>query len=180
MPIPKNSIQRTVPMKKIYLIRHAKSSWADGNLTDFERPLNKRGLRDAPNMGVFLKKQGVLPQLIVSSPAKRALTTANIIAKAIDYPTNNIVQNQELYVFTLDVAIVFDIIANIHNNIDRLMLFGHNPTFTALNNFLARQNYFDNIPTCGCTCWEIDTNRWADVATAKANLLFFKFPKMLL
>ena len=77
-------------MKTIILVRHAKSSWKNPRLDDFERPLNKRGRRDAPLMGEKLKERQILPDLILASPAKRARKTADLIAKAIGYPRKNI------------------------------------------------------------------------------------------
>src|SRR2546421_80442 len=84
-------------MKTLTLARHAKSSWDDLELSDFERPLNKRGRKDAPFMGELLHSRGFRPDLIVSSPANRALTTARIIAEELEYPLDRIIVNEKLY-----------------------------------------------------------------------------------
>ena len=84
-------------MKNLLLIRHAKSSWDDPLLSDQERPLNKRGKRDAPAMGLMLKEKGLHPDLILSSPAKRALKTAKLIAEAIDYPKKQCRHSQAVF-----------------------------------------------------------------------------------
>ena len=84
-------------MKRLYLVRHAKSSWKDPDLDDFDRPLNKRGKRDAPLMGQKLRQADVRPDLIVSSPAKRAAKTAKIMAGQIEYPVKKIIWDESLY-----------------------------------------------------------------------------------
>ena len=84
-------------MKQLYLIRHAKSDWSNPDWTDFERPLNKRGLDNAPRMGEYLKIHNVLPNIIYSSDANRALSTARIIAEKIGYPVNDIVKQHSIY-----------------------------------------------------------------------------------
>ena len=89
-------------MKTLFLIRHAKSSWDDTALADNDRPLNARGKRDAPKMGKRLAKRGVKPDLILSSPATRALKTAEIIAKKLDYRRKNIVVDDRLYAVEAD------------------------------------------------------------------------------
>ena len=115
-------------MKTLFLIRHAKSSWDDTALPDKDRPLNDRGKRDAPKMGKRLAKRDVKPDLILSSPAKRALTTAEIIAKKLDYKLKDIVVDDRLY-----AGAVHDLLNVIHKLGDkpkRVILFGHNPELT--------------------------------------------------
>ena len=84
-------------MKTIILVRHAKSSWKDPGLNDFDRPLNKRGKKNAPLMGQKLKERQVMPDLVLSSPAKRARKTATAIAKAVGYPKKRIVFDDNMY-----------------------------------------------------------------------------------
>src|SRR5690242_21738198 len=117
-------------MKTLFLIRHAKSSWDDTALPDKDRPLNDRGKRDAPKMGKRLAKRDVKPDLILSSPAKRALTTAKIIAKKLEYKFTDIVVNDRLY-----AGAAHDLLNVIHRLGDRpkrVILFGHNPELTEL------------------------------------------------
>jgi phosphohistidine phosphatase len=161
-------------MKRLYLIRHAKSSWNNPDLADSERPLNKRGKRDAPFMGKCLKKYEAHPDLIMSSPAKRALKTANIIAKEIGFPKGKIVSNESMYMGS--VATLFEVIRNIDESYNHVMLFGHNPDLTNLAEYLT--NYpVDNIPTCGIFCMDFDIDSWKDISEGKGTLVFFDYPK---
>ena len=117
-------------MKTLFLIRHAKSSWDDPALPDKDRPLGDRGRRDAPKMGKRLAKRDVKPDLILSSPARRAFTTAEIMAKKLDYKLKHIVVDDRLY-----AGAVHDLLNVIHklgDKLERVMLFGHNPELTEL------------------------------------------------
>jgi len=166
-------------MKTLYITRHAKSSWKHADLSDFQRPLNKRGLRAIPLIGQWLNQHQIKPQYIISSPATRAITTAQMLAQQLTYPLEFIVENNDLYVFTFDVALLLPIIQNCPDTYTSLMLVGHNPTLTALaNSFIG--DYFDNIPTCGIVAIKIYCDTWAEVAQAKAVLWFHIFPKMLI
>ena len=161
-------------MKRLYLIRHAKSSWKNPDLPDLDRPLNKRGERDAPFMGKRLKKSKIRPDLIISSPAKRALKTARIIAKEIGYPKDKIMIKDSLYASS--VSTIVNIIQYLDESIAEAMLVGHNPDFTSLANYLT--NYgVDNIPTCGIFCVDFDIKLWKEVDQGKGILNFFDYPK---
>jgi phosphohistidine phosphatase len=161
-------------VKRLYLIRHAKSSWKDPDLADFERPLNRRGKKDAPFMGKRLKKYGVKPDLIISSPAKRALKSATIIANEIDFPTKKIITDMTVY--QADVPNLLDLIQNIDDSNSQVMLIGHNPDLTSLANYLS--NYaISNIPTCGIFCIDFEISSWKNVAAGKGIFKFFDYPK---
>ena len=112
-------------MKTLTLVRHAKSSWKNNNLSDRQRPLNKRGERDAPVMGKRIKEHGIRPSLIVSSPAVRAWTTAKIIADEINYPWEFLQKEDSLYLASLDE--ILDVVMAQENEFNNLMMFGHNP-----------------------------------------------------
>src|SRR5687768_1175410 len=112
-------------MKELILVRHAKSSWKDQDLTDFERPLNKRGKRDAPFMGGLLKKITQSPDLIISSPAARALSTAKIIAKELDFPVDKI--KKDIKIYLAEEVELFKIVKKISDKHQRIILVGHNP-----------------------------------------------------
>lgn len=161
-------------MKTLYLIRHAKSSWKNPDLPDKERPLNKRGIRDAPFMGVKLKEMKLLPELIISSDAVRAKKTAYAIAKEIDYDKDNIVLTDEIY--EASTMELLTIIKELNQEFKSIMMFGHNPALTGLHNYLSK-HYIDNIPTCGITAIRFE-NQWADINERSGNFLFFIFPKM--
>lgn len=161
-------------MKKIFLVRHAKSYWGDQSLSDFDRPLNKRGKNDAPFMGKILKEISVQSDLIISSPAKRAKKTALAIAHKIDYPQNKILFNEELYeASTKDILKVLKEVDEVYRFV---MLFGHNPGLTLLNNFISN-SYIDNIPTCGVVALEFDKN-WMQLDENSCTQLFFEYPKL--
>ncbi len=160
-------------MKQLYLVRHAKSSWSDTNLSDIQRPLNKRGLRNAPEMGRRLKISNVKPQLIISSPAKRAVLTAQFLAKAIDYETHHIVQDDRLYFE--GHSSMLDIIRRTRATIHSLMLVGHNPEMTLwLNQLCGFQT--DNMPTCAIASIQFD-QKWCNVCNNSGFLNNYDFPK---
>ncbi len=164
-------------MRILYLIRHAKSSWEHPGLRDFDRPLNERGHRDAPQMAHFLKKNGFQPDLIVSSPAKRALTTARYFAEVFGIPEGSIVQEASIY--EASTHDIIDIIHRLPDDIKVAFLFGHNPTFTDVANHFSEE-YINNIPTCGIARLESKAVRWIDVAPANTRLTHCYFPKDVL
>ena len=161
-------------MKRLYLIRHAKSSWKDPNLQDFERPLNKRGKGDAPLMGQHLNSHQVRPDLIISSSAKRALKTARIIAKAIGFPKEQIVTDESIY--EAGVSSLLQVIHHIDEAANQIMLFGHNPGLTMLAESLTNA-VIENIPTCGIFCVDFDITSWKDVKAGTGTMVFFDYPK---
>lgn len=160
-------------MKLLYLVRHAKSSWDNPGLRDFDRPLNKRGKRDAPNMGHRLALMKVAPEVLLSSPASRAYTTATIIASAINYSQKDIKTEETIY--HADKAELLEVIKKQNNNINSIMLFGHNPGFTNLANYLAGAD-IDNIPTCGIVAIRFDVSDWT-LINKNGEMLFFEYPK---
>lgn len=159
--------------KRLYLIRHAKSSWKDPNLSDFDRPLNKRGKRDAPFMGARLRKYDIEPDLIITSPAKRALKTARLLAEEIGYPKKNILEDKRIY--GADEKELLDIIRRLDNK-NKVFLIGHNPALTTLAEILSGLPV-ENIPTCGIFCVEFQTDIWADIGEKSGNVIFFDYPK---
>lgn len=164
-------------MKTIYFIRHAKSSWKDMSLSDFDRPLNKRGQRDAPFMANLLKEKGVQPDAIISSPANRAYTTASYFAKALDMDIGEIIKEAGIY--EAYHTTVLSIIQKQSNQLDTLLVFGHNPAFTNLANFFTR-NYIDNVPTCGITEISASIEKWADLNEETGKVVSFIYPKLYL
>jgi phosphohistidine phosphatase len=122
-------------MKTLYLVRHAKSSRDDPSLPDRDRPLDDRGMQDAPNMGKRLRKRGVKPDLLLSSPALRALTTAQLIAEEVGYKRKDIAVDDRLYASSADDLLA--VIRALDKKLSRVMLFGHNPEFTDLAHRLS-------------------------------------------
>ena len=161
-------------MKTLYLVRHAKSSWKYPKLDDFERPLNKRGRRNAPFMGSVLKELKVAPDLVLSSPANRAATTARAIADHIDYPLDDIQYSEIIYSFSENALI--HVIRQIDDKIKAAMVVGHNPALTELANSIG-DTAISNIPTCGVCCVNLNISSWADFGDQRGKLKFFEFPK---
>lgn len=162
-------------MKTIIIIRHAKSSWSDLRLDDFDRPLNKRGKRNAPFMGQKLKEKQIMPDIILSSPAKRARKTAIAIAKAIDYPKKKIVFDDNLY--HSDAMYLLELVRNQDDEDETIMLFGHNPDFNDFADILLEQNPVYNIPTTGIYCIRFDVDSWEKVQKGNGEAVFFDYPK---
>jgi phosphohistidine phosphatase len=161
-------------MKTLYLVRHAKSSWKYPGLDDFERPLNKRGRKNAPFMGKILNKLKVRPDLIISSPANRAAMTARIIAAAINYPLENIVYSETIYDFSEDALV--HVIKKIDASVNSAMVVGHNPATNGLANYIGDQP-ISNIPTCGVCCVELDISSWSNIGKNCGKISFFEYPK---
>src|SRR6187549_3048441 len=133
-------------MKHLILVRHAKSSWKDSQLDDHDRPLAKRGEHDAPFMAKIFREKKMEPDLIVSSTAVRALTTAKEFAKKLDYKKEKILRLSEIYLAELDDLMEY--VKGIDDDFKTVMLFGHNPSFTWFANYLTNGS-IENIPTCG-------------------------------
>lgn len=161
-------------MKTLYLVRHAKSSWTNANMSDHDRTLNDRGERDAPEMGKRLFKRKPQPTLIICSSAVRAETTATILAEAISYPLSDLKIDERLY--GAETSDVLAIIRELDNAIDCAMLVGHNPTFTTLINSLGGSQ-IDNVPTCGMAVLKVPTNTWSKIGQVQGELLDFDYPK---
>jgi phosphohistidine phosphatase len=161
-------------MKTLTLVRHAKSSWHDTDLSDRERPLNKRGLRDAPIMGRRAIEAGIRPSLIVASPAVRAWTTAKIFAAELGYPVEFLQREDKIYLASLDSLL--EVVASQDPGFNNLMLFGHNPGLTDFANYLS-PGLTTNLPTAGVVSVEIDRDDWLLFERPKTELLVYDYPK---
>ena len=161
-------------MKTLYIVRHAKSSWKEHGTTDFDRPLNKRGERDAPHMGKVLKSVNIIPDIVYSSPAKRAITTCRIMCDELGYEEDRIIQSQSIY--EAGIGNLMDIINSIPDKHNSAMLFGHNPGLTMLVNYLSNK-HVDNIPTCGAVKINFDVTTWETIADRAGKIEFFEYPK---
>ena len=162
-------------MKTLVIVRHAKSSWEDLSLSDHQRPLNKRGKRDAPIMGARLAQWGPPVDRVISSSAVRALTTAEIITQEMGLPWDEIQIEDGLYHASEEDML--DLIREQEDHIDGLMLFGHNPGMTYLVNDLSDLD-LDNLPTCGVVVLKFDVYSWADVGESDPVSAEIDFPKM--
>jgi phosphohistidine phosphatase len=146
-------------MKTLFLVRHAKSSKDDPSLADRDRPLADRGRKDAPEMGKRLAKRGVKPDLLMSSPALRALTTAQLMADEIGIGRDEIAVEERLYASSADGLLA--VIRGLDKKAESAMLFGHNPEFTELARRLSPA--IDPMPTCAVAEFRFDTEKWSDV-----------------
>lgn len=164
-------------MRTLFLIRHAKSSWDTPGLRDFNRPLNDRGLHDAPKMAKILVKQGVKPDLLVSSPAKRALTTALFFAEAFGIADADVVQEKNIY--EAAPADILQVVSRLPDSAQTVLLFGHNPTLTEVANRFS-DGFIDNIPTCGIVQIESQADSWKAFAEGNAAVKKRYFPKEVL
>jgi phosphohistidine phosphatase len=161
-------------MKKLLLVRHAKSSWNDITQADFDRPLNERGNKDAPRMAKRLIKDGVEIDAFISSPAVRALTTAEYFAEAYDVKKKNVVTDQILY--HPEPKNFFEIISRLSDDHKTVAIFSHNPGITEFVNQLTEVRV-DDMPTCAIYALKVDIKSWKDFREAEKKFWFFDYPK---
>lgn len=165
-------------MKKLVLVRHAKSSWDNPEMNDFDRPLNERGVKNAPRMGKRLKEKGIVPDLMLSSPAVRALVTCQEIAKKLGYADEKIKTDKRIYHASEDqlLAVVKELKDHDKDDEEVVMIFGHNPGLTDFANALLDED-IENIPTCGVIVATLDIDHWKDAHFGCGELDFFDYPK---
>lgn len=161
-------------MKRLFLVRHAKSSWSQPGQDDFDRPLNKRGQKDGPEMARRLGAAAVRPDLIVASPARRAKKTARCMADGTGYDPAKIRYVDDLYLGSLSVHL--QLLAALFDEADTLLLVGHNETLTRLAEYLSGKD-LGNIPTCGIVGLEYADDFGFTTIAGMGRLLFFWFPK---
>ncbi len=159
-------------MKTVYFIRHAKSSWENPGLRDFDRPLNNRGLRDAPFMATVLRNKNVVIDRIITSPANRAKTTAGYFARALE--VTNFVEDEVIYEAYLQE--VLNLVKSQSDDLNQIMVFGHNPTFTSIANLFST-TYIANLPTCGIVKIEGEIESWSELSEETASVVEIYFPK---
>jgi len=162
-------------MKTIYLVRHAKSSWGDVTVTDFERKLSERGKTDAPEMAKRLLKKKVKIDAYFSSPAKSAKKTCTLFAKEFEADKKDIHYIDELYLAS--PSTFANVIHMLDDEYSRVAIFAHNPGITDYANTLCEGVNIDNMPTCSVFGVSADINSWEDFAAAEKQFLFFEYPK---
>lgn len=161
-------------MKTLYLLRHAKSSWDDASLKDFDRPLNNRGQKTAPKMGAFMRKQKIKPDIVISSPAVRASQTTELVREAAGL-TAPLHFEAEIYEATPQRLLT--IVQGIDDQMKSAMLVGHNPGFEELLAALTGES--KRMPTAALACIELDVPRWSEVASGSGKLSWLTRPKDL-
>ena len=163
-------------MKTIILVRHAKSSWDDFSLKDEERPLTDRGKKNAPEMAKRLLKKKIPIDAILSSPAKRARSTAEYFAKEYDIPKKKIILVPELYMPASEAFV--KTIRNAPAKADSIALVSHNEGITQFANSLSEARV-DNMPTCSVFAVKVDIDNWSQFEPGKTTFYFFEYPKSL-
>lgn len=161
--------------RTLVLIRHAKSSWANPLQSDFDRPLNDRGKEQAPAMGKMLKERGIIPDLIISSSAKRTRQTANKIAEAVGYGADDIKWEEKLY--HCIPSVFEELIGQISDKIKTVFIVGHNPGITEFVNQLSPDFRIDDMPTCGIAAVHVETKEWSSFNTSKRKVFLFEYPE---
>lgn len=161
-------------MKKLYLMRHAKSSWDNPELADFDRPLNKHGKKDTHLIAEFFQSNALEFDLILSSPAKRAITTADIIAETIHIPTKKISSDPRIY--EAGVETLLEVIAEISPEHKSVLFIGHDPGLSWLAAYLGNEEHI-SLPTCGVYALSFKTDSWKSLTKVESQKLFFEFPK---
>jgi phosphohistidine phosphatase len=160
-------------MKSILLIRHAKSSW-DFDVEDFDRPLNERGKTDAPAMAERLRKRDFKIDAFLSSPATRALATANIFASEFNEKQKNVITFPALYEPTPEAFT--NLIEGLDKDLKNVAIFSHNPGITDFANSLTTVTV-DDMPTCAIFALKADIKKWAEFNASQKTFWFFDYPK---
>jgi phosphohistidine phosphatase len=161
-------------MKTLILVRHAKSSWEEPGVSDFDRPLNERGKKDAPEMAKRLKEKGIRVDLFISSPARRAKRTARFFAEEYGVKKDEILLVEELYL--AGYGAFMNTILQVDNKHDSIALFAHNPGITEFASSLTNVKV-DDMPTCAVFALQIETDNWKNFKDSERAFLFFDYPK---
>ena len=173
-PIFAGKSPKFVFMKTVILIRHAKSDWNSPFEKDFDRPLNARGNRDAPVMAGRLTDKMPQVDALISSPATRALSTAEYFADAYGYSPDQIIRIPELY--HANAGRFYEIIENTDDRFNNIIVFSHNVGITDFVNSLTSVK-IDSMPTCGMFGIRIPILSWTGFRAAGKNFWFFDYPK---
>ena len=160
-------------MKTLLLVRHGKSSWDHQGLSDHDRPLNDRGLRDAPEMGRRLAERGVSPDVILSSTALRARTTAELIAEALGFGADRVITDERLY--AASASEVLGVIQELDDSVGCAIVIGHNPETASL-----AQKFSEDIaemPTCAIAEFTFDVDAWSGVGDVEPDAVRVDTPR---
>ena len=161
-------------MKNLYLTRHAKSSWGNPGLADIDRPLNSRGKKAAPSMGKLIMDKGEKPELLISSPANRAFSTANAFAAAMGLRETDVLIKDTIY--GAGVHQLLNLVQDVDDLYNSIMLFGHNPTFTSFGNMVSGENIM-NIVTCGVVRIDFEFSSWKNIDFNSGRMIYYEYPK---
>lgn len=167
----------SLSQKKILLMRHAKSSWDQPTLRDFERPLNKRGEKDAPRMGRYLKKMGFVPDYVISSPAVRAKQTILLAANEMGLEEDQIHWDEDLYYESVDAYL--KAIMESDDDYGLVMAVGHNPMIEQAIGVFSGRPVKEKVPTATIACFEAKVSAWKEVQPGNCELLWLITPKLI-
>lgn len=162
-------------MKNLIIVRHAKAEQIGEGQRDFDRALAKRGEKDAPLVANILKNNQIIPDLIVSSPAKRALQTARLFAEVLGYEPDKIAYWEEMYGY-FSISQLSGMILESDKESRTVMIFGHNPTFADLG-YRFTEEFAFHLPTSGAIGIELEIDDWKDLRPYTGKLKFFEYPK---
>lgn len=167
--------------RELFVLRHAKSDWASGAEQDFDRPLNGRGKKDAPRMGRWMKERGLIPDLVIASPAKRAKGTVKAVVKALGKSKDDIHWDRRIYEATLPTLL--ELVASLPADAHRVLVVGHNPGLEELIAYLVSPTQLPDPPvgflkTAALAWMEID-GPWAIADRGCADLAQLMLPKQL-
>ncbi|MGM0498009.1 MAG: SixA phosphatase family protein [Bacteroidota bacterium] len=160
--------------KQLFIVRHGKSSWEYEHVDDIDRPLKIKGINDAYAMAKRLDSKNKKPQLIISSPANRALHTSIIFSRVLDYPLFNLRLNEIIY--NGDEDDILNLIHETDDSISTLMIFGHNPVSTDLSNMFLKDK-LDKLPTAGITSLNFKADSWKDISKDNVSTELVDYPK---
>jgi phosphohistidine phosphatase len=160
--------------KELFIVRHAKSSWDIENISDIDRPLKLKGIRNAYEMARRLKIDRHVPERYISSPANRALHTATIFLNVFELSYDILSIDERLYGH--GVSDILTTVKEQDDNFRRMMIFGHNPDFSELARTFTRNTLYD-LPTCGLAIFSFDCQKWSEISVESKTSEFFDFPK---
>jgi phosphohistidine phosphatase len=162
-------------MKRLTLVRHAKSDWSVAGQPDWERPLNARGIKDAPEMGRRLRERNLKPDFLLTSPATRALSTATLIAKELGLAPKKILQDERLY--HAAPATILSVIRDHGGSARHVMVVGHNPGLTEFVDRIAADRRVDHMPTCAVVTASVDVRQWTDLDWSSGKEVELDYPR---
>lgn len=162
--------------KIVFIFRHSKADKDLVDIIDFDRPLSKKGLKDAENAGKVLRKYGVSPDIIIASAAKRTSQTASLIAKGVKYPEDAVKLQEDLYL--ADSGHMFDTIRALPNEYKKVVLIAHNPGVSTLVAKLTGADFGD-LPTTGMVGIRCKCSKWIDLKEKNSQVLIYFFPKLM-
>lgn len=162
-------------VKEVCFVRHAKSSWSNLQIRDFDRPLDERGLADAPMMAEKMKNLGLIPDFMITSGANRAKSTAKYFFDEFGLAQDQFQVNNDIYEASAET--VYDVIRTAPDSAHFLYIFGHNPTFTWIANAIAGV-HIDNVPTCGIVHAQLMISSWSKFRPDIAGFVGFHYPKL--